>query len=127
MPVFAARLLHHAPKPAHVVAQLADLCRVGGSVVVLDYVHHDDETMREQADLWLGFRAAELKTFARAAGLEDVRVESVPAMLNGKGPDAHLTWQLLVATKQKLPARAGRDITDTKHTATKRRKAISHG
>ena len=85
--------------------------------------------MREQADLWLGFRAAELKTFARAAGLEDVRVESVPAMLNGKGPDAHLTWQLLVATKQKLPVRAARDNTqtDTKQTATKRRKAISHG
>jgi ArsR family transcriptional regulator len=99
--VFAARLLHHAPKPALVVAQLAALCRVGGSVAVLDYVHHDDEAMREQADLWLGFKAAELVGFAKAAGLEDARVESIPDVLNGKGPDAHLKWQLLVAVKRK--------------------------
>jgi len=120
--VFAARLLHHAPKPAVVVGQLADLCRVGGTVVVLDYLHHDDEAMREQADLWLGFRAAELKAFARDAELEDARVESVPAMLNGKGPDSHLTWQLLVATK-----RAHRTNAGTHDTGTKRRKAVSHG
>ncbi len=105
--VFAARLLHHAPKPAFVVAQLADLCRVGGTVVVLDYVHHDDEAMREQADLWLGFRASELRAFARGAGLQEPRVETVPAALTGKGPDAHLTWQVLVACK--VAARDGRE------------------
>jgi DNA-binding transcriptional ArsR family regulator len=124
--VFAARLLHHAPKPALVVAQLADLCRVGGSVVVLDYVHHDDEAMRDQADLWLGFRGAELQEFARAAGLEDARVEAVPAVLNGKGPDAHLTWQLLVATKR--AARDAKNVNgNVNGTGTKRRKAVSHG
>lgn len=119
--VFAVRLLHHAPKPAQVVARLADLCRVGGAVVVLDYVHHDDEAMRDQADLWLGFRPAELLEFARAAGLEDVRTEVVPSALNGKGPDAHLTWQMLVATKRNgRPAadRAGRDRVTKRKAAT---------
>jgi ArsR family transcriptional regulator len=125
--VFAARLLHHAPKPARVVAQLADLCKVGGKVVVLDYVQHDDEAMRDQADLWLGFRAAELQGFARAAGLEDARVLGVPAVLTGKGPDAHLTWQVMVATKRQGSASAGPSIDDTEKTATKRRKALSHG
>jgi len=128
--VFAARLLHHAPKPAQVVLALADLCRVGGSVVVLDYAHHDDEAMREQADLWLGFRPAELKGFARAAGLVDARVETVPVVLNGKGPDAHLGWQIMVAEKRAATRHenprpptpvAGRD------TGTTRRKAMSHG
>jgi DNA-binding transcriptional ArsR family regulator len=136
--VFAARLLHHAPRPALVVAQLADLCRVGGSVVILDYVHHDDEAMRDQADLWLGFRSAELRGFARAAGLDDPRVESVPAVLNGKGPDAHLTWQLLVATKaQKSGGKRTRDVAavktrpraatrdTTEVTTTKRRRSSS--
>ena len=125
--VFAARLLHHAPKPAFVVRQLADLCRVGGSVVVLDYVNHDDEAMREQADLWLGFRASELQSFARAAGLDAPRVTTVPAMLNGKGPDSHLAWQILVATKS-TPRRAvdtasGARAPNSKNqdTATKRR------
>jgi ArsR family transcriptional regulator len=116
--VFAARLLHHAARPAFVVAQLAKLCHPGGSVVVLDYVHHDDEAMRDQADVWLGFRKSELEGFARAAGLEQPRVQAVPAILNGKGPDAHLTWQVLVARKPK---------TQQTTQDTKRRKAVSHG
>jgi ArsR family transcriptional regulator len=114
--VFAARLLHHAAKPALVVSQLANLCHVDGVVVVLDYIHHDDESMRDQADVWLGFRASELVGFARAAGLEGAHVHNVPAVLNGTGPDAHLSWQILVARKT-----SARDIT------TKRRKATSHG
>jgi len=116
--VFAARLLHHAARPAFVVAQLAKLCHPGGSVVVLDYVHHDYEAMRDQADVWLGFRKSELEGFARAAGLEQPRVQAVPAILNGKGPDAHLTWQVLVARKPK---------TQQTTQDTKRRKAVSHG
>jgi ArsR family transcriptional regulator len=121
--VFAARVLHHAPKPAAVVARLADLCRVGGTVVVLDYAHHDDEAMRDQADLWLGFRAAELRSFALEAGLDEPRVQTIPAALNGKGPDAHLTWQLMAASKSSPGARARGDHD----TRTKRRKAVAHG
>jgi ArsR family transcriptional regulator len=124
--VFAARLLHHAPKPAFVVAQLADLCKVGGSVVILDYAQHDDEAMRDQADLWLGFRAAELKAFARGAGLEEPRVTAVPPVLTGKGPDAHLTWQVLVADKSSARTN-GTAKTRTTEVNTKRRKAASHG
>ena len=119
--VFAARLLHHAPTPALVVAQLANLCRVGGTVVLLDYAHHDDETMREQADLWLGFKPSELKRFAHDAGLCDVRVDAVPSVLNGKGPDAHLSWQVLVATKTSVT------FQERSHTKAERRKAVDHG
>jgi len=129
--VFAARLLHHAARPALVVAQLADLCRAGGSVVVLDYVQHDDEAMRDQADLWLGFRASELEAFADRAGLLGARVEPVPPVLNGKGPDAHLAWQVLVGVKAG-PARGDTDDSTAstelvRGSATKRRKAADHG
>jgi ArsR family transcriptional regulator len=123
--VFAARLLHHAPKPARVVAQLANLCRPGGSVVVLDYAHHDDEAMRDQADLWLGFHPAELEVFATSAGLAGARVTSVPGMLTGKGPDAHLRWQLLVATKPGGATEERRTRLDDE--PSKRRKATTHG
>lgn len=95
--VFASRLLHHAPQPARVVSQLALLCAPGGALVVLDYVRHDDESMREQADAWLGFEPAELRRFARAAGLEDARVIKIPSSLCGDGPDKHLPWQALLA------------------------------
>jgi DNA-binding transcriptional ArsR family regulator len=97
--VFASRVLHHAPQPEHVVAQLALLCAPGGALVVLDYARHDDESMREQADAWLGFDAAELRRFARAAGLEDARVTPIPSLLCGGGPDKNLPWQVMVARR----------------------------
>ena len=99
--VFASRVLHHAPQPAKVVAQLASLCTPGGALIVIDYVRHDDESMRAQADAWLGFEAVELKRFARAAGLEDAHVTSIPSSLCGDGADGHLPWQALVARRPK--------------------------
>ncbi|HSY23037.1 MAG TPA: class I SAM-dependent methyltransferase, partial [Polyangiaceae bacterium] len=97
--VFASRVLHHAPQPARVTAQLAGLCAPGGSLVVVDYERHDDESMREQADAWLGFEATTLRRFARSAGLEDVRVTKIAAPFRGDGADAHLPWQVLVARR----------------------------
>jgi ArsR family transcriptional regulator len=97
--VFAARVLHHAPQPARVIAQLASLCAPGGALVVIDYAHHDDESMREQADAWLGFEPAELRRFARAAALEDTRITKIPPPLCGDGPDRHLPWQVMTARK----------------------------
>lgn len=99
--VFASRVLHHAPQPARVVTQLASLLAAGGALVVIDYAHHDDETMREQADAWLGFEPAELRRFARAAGLEDARITKIPAPLCGDGPDKHLPWQVMTARRKK--------------------------
>jgi ArsR family transcriptional regulator len=97
--VFATRVLHHAPKPALAVKKLADLLSPGGTLVVLDYARHDDESMRDQADLWLGFEPAELRRFAREAALDDVHVEDVPSAWRGKGPDSHLPWQIMFARK----------------------------
>jgi ArsR family transcriptional regulator len=104
--VFASRLLHHAPKPADVVKQLEKLARPGGAVVVIDYAAHEDESMRSQADLWLGFEPSALKRFARGAGLEDARVSPIPAPRCGQGPDHHLAWQMLVARKPQSPGRS---------------------
>ena len=98
--VFAVRVLHHAPKPGAVLAKLAELLRDGGTLVVLDYARHDDERMREHADLWLGFSEAELKKLARAAGLHDARISAISPRLTGTGPDAHLPWQLMVANRR---------------------------
>jgi len=95
--VFASRVLHHAPRPSAVIAQLGCLCAPGGSLVVLDYVKHDDESLREQADTWLGFEPAALRRFARSAGLTDVHVNPIPAPFRGDGPDKHLPWQALFA------------------------------
>jgi ArsR family transcriptional regulator len=98
--VFAARVLHHAPRPPQALAELAELCRPGGVLVVIDYAPHGDERMRtEQADAWLGFEAAELRQWAKKAGLEDVAITPVPAVRCGDGPDGHLDWQVLAGRR----------------------------
>jgi ArsR family transcriptional regulator len=99
--VFASRLLHHAPRPVDLVRQLAQLAKVGGAVMILDYGRHDDESMRDEADLWLGFEGAELLRFAREAGLHDAEVIKLPAAWCGKGKDAHLPWQVMVSRRKK--------------------------
>jgi DNA-binding transcriptional ArsR family regulator/2-polyprenyl-3-methyl-5-hydroxy-6-metoxy-1,4-benzoquinol methylase len=96
--VFASRVIHHAPRPQDAVAALAALARPGGAVLVLDYAPHEDESMREeQADLWLGFSAQELLGYAEAAGLRAAAVHNLPKEFHPGGPDAHLTWHVLVA------------------------------
>ncbi|HVV82541.1 MAG TPA: methyltransferase [Kofleriaceae bacterium] len=68
--VLMARLLHHAARPDDAVARAARLLRRGGSLVVVDYLPHDDEAMREQGDVWLGFEPARLRTCLTGAGLD---------------------------------------------------------
>lgn len=68
--VLMGRLLHHAARPDDAVARAARLLRRGGTLVVLDYLPHDDESMREQGDVWLGFEPARLRTCLAAAGLD---------------------------------------------------------
>ena len=95
--VFASRLLHHAPRPVDLVRQLAHLARPGAAVVIIDYARHDDESMRDEADLWLGFEPTELRRFANEAGLDDIEVTRLPSAWCGRGKDGHLPWQVLVA------------------------------
>lgn len=98
--VFASRVLHHAPRPADTVSHVAGLLAPGGALVVLDYVAHDDDQMRDaQADLWLGFTPEELTGFLRDAGLCDVQARDLPAAFRGGGPDRHLTWQVVSGRK----------------------------
>nr|MDQ3037741.1 class I SAM-dependent methyltransferase [Myxococcota bacterium] len=98
--VFASRILHHAPQPKKLLASLADLARPGGAIVVLDYQPHEDERLREQqADLWLGFDERELAQMAHDAGLVGATVRAVPGGVRGKGPDAHVGWQVLIARR----------------------------
>lgn len=98
--VFASRLLHHAPRPVDLMKQLARLARKGGAVVIVDYARHDDESMRDEADLWLGFEPKELERIAKDAGLSNAKVAKIPAAWCGKGKDSHLPWQVLVARKE---------------------------
>ena len=106
--VFASRLLHHAPRPVDLLRQLASLARPGGAVVVIDYARHDDEAMRDEADLWLGFEPEELRRIARDANLDDADVVRLPTAWCGRGKDSHLPWQVLVARTKTVEGRKSR-------------------
>jgi ArsR family transcriptional regulator len=104
--VFAARVLHHAPKPAGAMRALVQLARPvsathpGGAVLILDYESHRDEALREQqADLWLGFDPDELRAMAKDAGLTDVEHGRLPQAWRGEGPDSHIAWQWLAGRR----------------------------
>lgn len=103
--VVASRIVHHAPRPARFVAQLADLCKPGGRLLLLDYLEHQDESMRKLGDVWLGFGGDELRGFAKRAGLAHIETYDVPKGLTGRGPDGHLPWQLLSAVRPMRDAR----------------------
>ncbi len=98
--VIAARMLHHAPLPRATVEALARLVRPGGTLVIIDYERHDDERLRDaQADVWMGFDAGDLSSYAAQAGLTGIRTAQIPAGYVLGGDDAHLSWQVLVAER----------------------------
>lgn len=78
--VIMARVLHHAARPQDAVAAAARLLRPGGAFVIADYLPHDDESMREQGDVWLGFPPAKLRTWLEHAALESIDVRPLPTL-----------------------------------------------
>lgn len=70
--VVMARVLHHAARPQEAIAAATRLLRPGGHLVIADYLPHDDESLREQGDVWLGFEPTKLESWL--AGLEGVAV-----------------------------------------------------
>lgn len=119
--VVAARMLHHAPLPRATLVALGELLRPGGRLLVIEYVRHADEELRErQADVWMGFDGDELVQHARAAELDAAQVLRIPAGYVKSAIDGHLGWQVLSAVR---PAKArsvrNEDSTKVKAVATR--------
>jgi ArsR family transcriptional regulator len=69
-------VLHYVPQPAEALREMARIVKPGGVVVVVDFVRHEAEWMREELEvLWLGFPADEIARWLGDAGLEAVRIE----------------------------------------------------
>jgi ubiquinone/menaquinone biosynthesis C-methylase UbiE len=76
----AHMVLHYLPGPAEALREMARVVRPGGVVVVVDFVRHEAEWMREELGvLWLGFPPEEVDGWFREVGLERVRVETLTA------------------------------------------------
>jgi ArsR family transcriptional regulator len=65
--------LHHAPRPAAVLAEFARVLRPGGAVVVSDLVAHGEEWMRSELEhQWLGFPVDAVVRWCQDLGLDDI-------------------------------------------------------
>ena len=95
-------MLQYLASPPDALREMARVVRPGGAVVVVDFVRHDREWMRdERGVLWLGFAPDEIAAALGAAGLRAPRVEIQPAL--SRSADLPETF---VASARK-PARAG--------------------
>jgi DNA-binding transcriptional ArsR family regulator len=70
--VVMARMLVHASRPQDVIASAARLLRSGGHLALVDYLPHDDESLREQGHVWLGFDPGKLRTWLETAALSSI-------------------------------------------------------
>jgi DNA-binding transcriptional ArsR family regulator len=93
--VVMARVLTHASRPGDAVIAAGRLLRTGGHLAIIDYLPHDDERLREQGHVWLGFESGKLRGWLDAARLDTVVVRPFP------GPH-HPPLQIAVGKK---PAR----------------------
>jgi ArsR family transcriptional regulator len=90
--VVMARMLVHASRPQDAIASATRLVRAGGHLAIVDYLPHDDESLREQGHVWLGFEPSKLRTWLHVAKLEPIALTPFSNSLQlavGKKPGDH--------------------------------------
>lgn len=71
-------VLHHADRPADVLAEAARVLRPGGRVLVADYLEHRHDWVREaMADTWLGFSIPDVTAWLAAAGFDRIETSTL--------------------------------------------------
>jgi len=79
-------VLHHAPQPSEVLAELARVLAPGGTLLIADLARHEKEWLREQmADQWLGFGEDELQGWLSAAGFDGADCRLVAGLRDEQG------------------------------------------
>jgi SAM-dependent methyltransferase len=69
-------VLHYLASPAEAIHEMARVVRPGGRIVVVDFVQHDHEWMKQELGvLWQGFSLDAVRRWFREAGLEGVQIE----------------------------------------------------
>ncbi|MDG5494433.1 metalloregulator ArsR/SmtB family transcription factor [Niveispirillum sp. BGYR6] len=73
------QVLHFAETPAEALAEAARLLRPGGTMLVVDFDRHEQESLRtDHAHRRLGFTDAEIRSWLKRAGLDPAPVTQLP-------------------------------------------------
>ena len=76
------QVLHYAPAPEKVIAEVARTLRASGRLMIVDFAPHEREELRARdAHARLGFSDEQMSNWFRAAGLA---MESVEALAGGE-------------------------------------------
>ena len=82
---FAHMVLHYLPSPLEALHEMARVVRPGGSVIVVDFLEHEHEWMRQELRVvWLGFPEETLRQWFTQAGLPNVKIEREAPASRGK-------------------------------------------
>lgn len=88
---FAHMVLHSVSSPSEVIKDMARIVRPGGVVVVVDFVRHEHEWMKQELGvLWMGFDPAEVEDWLAAADLTGISIEEIPSQAHGRDLPATL-------------------------------------
>jgi ArsR family transcriptional regulator len=88
--VVLARVLCHAGRPQELVAGAARVLRAGGHIAVCEYLPHEDERLRAEGHVWLGFEPARLRSFLETAGLRVVYTTRLSGLSDHEQPALQL-------------------------------------
>ncbi|MCB1167282.1 MAG: ArsR family transcriptional regulator [Leptospiraceae bacterium] len=70
-------VLHHVPEPMVALKEAARILKPGGTLILADLDHHNEEVMRSNfADFWLGFESDRLQQDLKEAGFETISTHS---------------------------------------------------
>jgi ubiquinone/menaquinone biosynthesis C-methylase UbiE len=81
----AHMVVQYLASPAEALREMARAIRPGGAVVVVDFLHHEHEWMRQELGVtWLGFTAEEVAGWFQEARLVDFHIETEQAPAGGR-------------------------------------------
>ncbi|MDA0336500.1 MAG: metalloregulator ArsR/SmtB family transcription factor [bacterium] len=116
--VMACMVLHHVSTPSVALAEAWRALGDGGNLAIVDLARHEDESLRELADLWLGFQPAEMRRWLKMSGFEVQHADTVaPGIATNNDTDI----QLITFTGRKpwQPAQSKSPRRERKRTASR--------